>query len=906
VDSAAAQVSFAAELVTMLVALAGVVLVARGREMAGRDRLARGVLGTGFGLLGLVSFLHGSVIVAPGGGLSSARLVACAVILAGALLTRPPWPASGVRRAFLLLGLVLISVASLVELGSSSNVTSAVLLGVGALTVGVPVALAGRAAIATRVAVATAATLLLVLVVVSVAMSTVISSSVQSTDLSRMAERATVQGYTAADQVNSVIRDARLEAIDLIDYFHAASPNPLAVLGTGSAQAAAAAEGQVQERVTQASALYPVSGGGFAYVLPSGSLALASGDLAPTVQGLARIPGVLPTTCPGVGTGRLEVVGGHAYAVGGFAECSSASTVLGTVLAVTPLDDRYLADQRRPNPSVGLALVAGGRTLASSGPALPGGPALAAWAAAVAASGTSSATTLDGHFVAVQPVAAGGVNGLQLVASSTESALVSTRDQLFRTLFLVALGSSVVALALAVLLGERITAGLRRLTDVVGEVGATPAGAMPRSGALSPDEVGVLGRAFDRMIDEVEVRAADLQAAADDETRLRNRLEAVVAGIADGLVATDITGRIIECNAAAERLLGVRAAEVLGAPVGEVLVGVGEDARRLAERLGRPSPSPWQVEADISGAGERVVPVAVSAGATRGPSGEIIGSVLVVRDLRSEQELERMKTEFLSRVGHELRTPLTGIMGYADILSRRTVDPERAHRWYTEILGGARRLLRIVEMLEFFASAGAGRVRLRPEALDPASLVAGVAAKWSAALGSGHTIVRRIHDGTPPILADRRWLVMALDELLDNAAKFSPSGGRIALCAAPAGSMELSGVLGEGELRDGAVAGAVGVPDGPEEGGGSPGWVEIAVVDHGEGMTLEQQTVAFGEFVQVDSSDTRRFGGLGLGLALVKRVVEGHGGTVTVWSEAGEGSAFVLRLPTAPGARRGR
>ena len=101
-----------------------------------------------------------------------------------------------------------------------------------------------------------------------------------------------------------------------------------------------------------------------------------------------------------------------------------------------------------------------------------------------------------------------------------------------------------------------------------------------------------------------------------------------------------------------------------------------------------------------------------------------------------------MKTEFLSRVGHELRTPLTGIMGYADILLRRPVDPARARQWHEEILVAAKRLLRIVEMLEFVASSGAGRVLLRPEPIGVAELLDQVVTGWAGRLPPTHRISR--------------------------------------------------------------------------------------------------------------------------------------------------------------------
>ena len=226
-----------------------------------------------------------------------------------------------------------------------------------------------------------------------------------------------------------------------------------------------------------------------------------------------------------------------------------------------------------------------------------------------------------------------------------------------------------------------------------------------------------------------------------------------------------------------------------------------------------------------------------------------------------------MKTEFLSRVGHELRTPLAGIVGFARLLATRVVPAKQARGWHHEILEQSKRLERIVEMLEFFASSGAGRVPLRPAPLDLRELVHDVAAQWGERLDGTHSLVRRVARDTPSVMGDRRWLGRALDELLDNAVKFSPGGGRVALAVAPV------------------------------EGGGD---VEVSVTDQGKGMTESERAQAFGEFVQGDSSDTRPFAGLGLGLSLVQRVAEGHGGRVACRSEPGKGSKLSILLPVLP------
>lgn len=225
-----------------------------------------------------------------------------------------------------------------------------------------------------------------------------------------------------------------------------------------------------------------------------------------------------------------------------------------------------------------------------------------------------------------------------------------------------------------------------------------------------------------------------------------------------------------------------------------------------------------------------------------------------------------MKTEFLSRVGHELRTPLTGIIGYTGLLLSKDIPGDRARGFHEEILKQSKRLMRTVELLEFFASLGAGRARLRREWVDVRSIVDEVAKRWSASVDGSHTIVRRVARDLPQIVADRRWLSLALDELVDNAVKFSPEGGPVGIRARMA-----------------------------EE----TGAIELSVSDRGRGMSEEEARLAFGEFSQGDASDTRQFGGLGLGLSLVQRVAEGHGGRVVWESEPGRGSRFSVLLPVA-------
>ena len=226
-----------------------------------------------------------------------------------------------------------------------------------------------------------------------------------------------------------------------------------------------------------------------------------------------------------------------------------------------------------------------------------------------------------------------------------------------------------------------------------------------------------------------------------------------------------------------------------------------------------------------------------------------------------------MKDEFVSRIGHEFRTPLTAILGYGRVLARR--DANDHHRELgEEIVAAGEQLERIVEILEFTASSACGQLTVRVAALDPEAVIDEVVSRWTPRLGKTHAIRR---DGSPSrvgVMADRRWLAMAVNELIDNAVKFSPSGGSVTVSAR---TNDLAGVPA----------------------------VEIAVVDQGIGMSPAAREVAFEEFVQMDSSDTRSFGGLGLGLSLVRGVALAHGGAVSCAAVEPVGTRVAVTIPAA-------
>jgi signal transduction histidine kinase len=243
-----------------------------------------------------------------------------------------------------------------------------------------------------------------------------------------------------------------------------------------------------------------------------------------------------------------------------------------------------------------------------------------------------------------------------------------------------------------------------------------------------------------------------------------------------------------------------------------------------------------------------------------------VGSYFIARAMMHELEVARLQSDFVSAVSHEFRTPLASLRQLSELLADGRVPSEqRRQEYYQALSRESERLHRLVEGLLDFGRMEAGAKEYRFETLDPAALVREVVAEFAReAREQGFEMVTECSDGMPPVRADREALSRAVWNLLDNAVKYSPGGKQVWV-----------------ETR--------------REGGRAA----ICVRDRGLGIPPGDQARVFRKFVRGESARTAGVKGTGLGLAMVKHIVDAHGGEIRVESQPGVGTTFTILLPPA-------
>jgi PAS domain S-box-containing protein len=374
----------------------------------------------------------------------------------------------------------------------------------------------------------------------------------------------------------------------------------------------------------------------------------------------------------------------------------------------------------------------------------------------------------------------------------------------------------------------------------------------------SADEVGALAAGFNLMAERIrELRRSDLgKVLVAQQTT-----EAAIDSLYDPVIVTDSDGRVTRINPAAERLFGARAS-VIGRPIEQVardprivqaVTDVLQSKRAAASETAEVLP--WAVDGARRAYRTRSTPM-------RDADDRLVGVVTLLEDITHLAEISRLKSEFIAAASHELRTPLTSIQMGVHLLLEGAAGP--LDRRQTEILEACRddtaRLERMMRQLLDLSKIESGaaapmRAPIRPsvlvrEAVDSLALQA-----ESKGL---HVVVDAPQD-VPEVAADRDQVERVLVNLVTNATRATPAGGTITIATARRGDD-----------------------------------VVFSVADTGAGIPRDYLPRIFEPFIQVPDAPA---GGSGLGLTISRRIVEGHGGRLSVQSEPGRGSTFSFNIP---------
>jgi two-component system phosphate regulon sensor histidine kinase PhoR len=490
-----------------------------------------------------------------------------------------------------------------------------------------------------------------------------------------------------------------------------------------------------------------------------------------------------------------------------------------------------------------------------------------------------SHTVAETLMYAARRVGGSGPVAVVRVARSVESIQTQLAD-LRRLVWGVAGGTAAAAMLLAFVLARRLARPIQELTAGAERIATGEYG--HKVYAVGPDEIGTLARAFNAMSE----RLADQFAQVEED---RQQLRAVLSGMVEGVVAIDADQRILFANERAAQLLGFAVSTAVSRKLWEVVrqLGIQEVVRR-----GLAGSEPYHEELNWNGPGCSSLVVHV----TQLPGNPAArGAVLVLHDTSELRRLERIRQEFVANVSHELKTPLAIIKANVETLLDGAVDDAEHRGYFLELIDEqANRLhmliLDLLSLARIESSAEAFEFQTVPlaplvaDCLDRHRARAEARGQLLEAMGNAERGTgngdQTVATASPPrsstlpvprsafpvnelaAWADEEALHQILDNLVDNAVKYTPSGGRIAV---------------NWYAEDDQVC--------------------LEVSDTGIGIPERDLPRIFERFYRVDKARSRELGGTGLGLSIVKHLVQAMQGSIRATSQLGQGTTFVVRLP---------
>lgn len=402
----------------------------------------------------------------------------------------------------------------------------------------------------------------------------------------------------------------------------------------------------------------------------------------------------------------------------------------------------------------------------------------------------------------------------------------------------------IISVLLSFLLAKTMITPIEKLTDGVKRVAA---GEFTRKIEVgSKDEIGILTGNFNNM-------ARQLQDTIREAESERNKLDTLFLHMTDGVVAFDRSGSVIHKNPASEEMLGRAIAP------GDFFPAIFGGQISMGEVLSlRDQPGYLEAEREVEGKNLELIMAPFDR---ESPDGGILA---VIHDVTEQRKTEALRREFVANVSHELRTPLTNIRSYAETLAESEDVPRDMEKSFLGvILGESDRMTHIVQDLLTLSRFDSGRSELN---LVRFSFETAILDMYNATLleaqRHGHAVTMDVPRALPHILGDRERILQVMMNIVSNAIKYTPDGGRIAITA--------------GSGRGGV-------------------WMEVS--DNGIGIPAEDRSRIFERFYRVDKARSRESGGTGLGLSIAKEIIDRHEGVICLVDRAGPGLTIRIELP---------
>jgi len=431
---------------------------------------------------------------------------------------------------------------------------------------------------------------------------------------------------------------------------------------------------------------------------------------------------------------------------------------------------------------------------------------------------------------------------------------VDERLEYLRNIVLMgAAASAFVALVLGFFLVRHL---ILPITDMAVVVGSMAGGNYSRRIPVSRrDEIGALAMAFNRLAESSQER---VETTATD----RNRLQAILAGIVEGVIAVDDRERVVHMNDAAGRILGVSPEESRNKPVWETV-----RIKDFCETITRTMRAKRVEKAELrfqASPNERVVEM--NASPLTGEDRMVSGAVAVLHDVSELKKLERVRRDFIANVSHELKTPITAVRGLIEtVIDDKEMNGNQREQFLEKIKNQSERLSSIVTDLLTLSRIESQAGALEVDLIDLCGVVStSVNSLLSTAEAGKKSIISELSDKPVKVMGDREALGEVVSNLLVNALKYSPENGEVRIILT---CNDRHAVL---EVRD-----------------------------NGIGIEPRHLDRIFERFYRVDKARSREVGGTGLGLAIVRHIAIAHGGKVDVESAPGKGSVFRVTLPLA-------